>query len=71
MNAPFGCTSTNAPSMISVASPVRTVPKMKFVSDTAIRWSESGYSTYRSSGPVTRGIGGSVLSMTPGGAALC
>src|SRR5450759_4462727 len=59
MNAPLGQTGTATPLMRSAASPVPTVPKMKFESRTVRSCSGLGYATLICSGPRTSGTGGS------------
>jgi hypothetical protein len=45
--------------MLSAASPVPTLPNMKFESRTVSSWSGLGYTTVICSGPRTSGTGGS------------
>ena len=59
MNAPLGHTGTETPLMLSAASPVPTLPNMKFESRTVSSCSGLGYITVICSGPRTSGTGGS------------
>src|ERR1700682_1933565 len=58
MNAPFGQTGTATPLIRSAASPVPTLPKMKFESRTVRSCSGFGYTTLITTGPRTAGTGG-------------
>ena len=60
MNAPFGQTGTATPLIWRAASPVPTLPKMKFESRAVSIWSGFGYVTLIRSGPRTSGTGGSL-----------
>gem|GEM_PF-6275897 len=67
MNAPFGQTGTGTPLMRRAASPLPTLPKMKFESRTVRSCSGFGYTTLIWTGPRTSGTGGSFGF--PGGSA--
>jgi hypothetical protein len=59
MNAPFGQTGTGTPFIRRAASPLPTLPKIKFESRTVSSCSGFGYTTLIWTGPRTAGTGGS------------
>ena len=52
--------------MTSAASPVPTLPKMKFESRVVSNWSGFGYTTLICTGPLTSGTGGSLVPVGGG-----
>src|ERR1700737_4374152 len=68
MNAPFGQTGTGTLLMRRAASPLPTLPKMKFESLTVSICSGFGYTTLIWTVPRTAGTGGSFACATGSGA---